>query len=124
MTFDQDFCNFILLFSSLFFSEGREQWKRITKVVVKSHAFLLDLSNLTCVEIFLLGLRCCSSFLEIMPSSHLLLFQNLILDFCLNWNSILTLIVLHKPVQYCNCYKKNNIYIFFIQPDLFYGRWG
>ena len=42
-----DFCSQFLLFILLlffpFFWEGGEKGKRITKVVVKSHAFLLDL---------------------------------------------------------------------------------
>ena len=37
------FLLFILLSSSLFFWEGREKGKRITKVLILSHAFLLDL---------------------------------------------------------------------------------
>ena len=41
MTFDYDFCLYShFLFS--FFAEGRERVKRITKAVVKRHAFLLD----------------------------------------------------------------------------------
>ena len=42
MTFDHDFCYSFSFSSSLFFYGGREKEKRITKVVVKSHAFLLD----------------------------------------------------------------------------------
>ena len=38
MTLDHEFS----FSSSLFFYEGREKGKRITKVVVKSYAFLLD----------------------------------------------------------------------------------
>ena len=39
VTFDRDFC-----FSFSFSLEGREKGKKITKVVVKSNAFLLDQS--------------------------------------------------------------------------------
>ena len=42
MTFDNDFCYSFTFSSSIYFQEGREKEKRITKVVVKSHAFLLD----------------------------------------------------------------------------------
>ena len=42
MTFDHDFCYLFSFSSSLFYKEGEERGKRITKVVVKSHAFLLD----------------------------------------------------------------------------------
>ena len=41
MTFNHVFCYFILLFSSLFLG-GKRKGKRITKVLVKSHTFLLD----------------------------------------------------------------------------------
>ena len=40
MTVDYDLC--YSFFFSFFFQEGREKGKRITDVVVKSHAFLLD----------------------------------------------------------------------------------
>jgi hypothetical protein len=43
ITFDHDVYLPFSFPSSLFFWEGREKGKRITKVVVKSHAFLLDL---------------------------------------------------------------------------------
>ena len=43
MTFDHDFCYSLSFSSSLFFSKGREKGKRITKAVVKRHAFLLYL---------------------------------------------------------------------------------
>jgi hypothetical protein len=43
MTFDDDFCLFILLSFFPLFQGGREKGKRTTKVVDKSHAFLLDL---------------------------------------------------------------------------------
>ena len=36
------FANSFSFSSSLFFKEGREKGKRITKVAVRSHAFLLD----------------------------------------------------------------------------------
>ena len=42
MTFDHNFCYFILLFSFLFFKQRREKGKLIAKVVVKSQAFMLD----------------------------------------------------------------------------------
>ena len=42
MTFDHEFCYSCSFSSFLFFKEGREKRKRITKVVVKIHAFLLD----------------------------------------------------------------------------------
>ena len=42
MIFDHDFYFFILLFFSLFFIGGKRKRKRITKVVVKTHVFLLD----------------------------------------------------------------------------------
>ena len=47
MTFDHDFCYSFPFSSSLFFQEGRKKGKIITKVVVKSHAFLLDLKRWT-----------------------------------------------------------------------------
>ena len=50
MTFDHDFCYSFSFSSYLFFWEGREKWKRITKVVFKSHAFLLDLSLLRALK--------------------------------------------------------------------------
>ena len=40
MTFDHDFCYFILLFSSLLKKEGREKEKDVAKIVIKSHTFL------------------------------------------------------------------------------------
>ena len=42
MTFNHEFCYSFSFSSSLFFEEGREKGKTIIKVVVKSHAFLLD----------------------------------------------------------------------------------
>ena len=45
MTFDHYLCYSISFSSSLFFKEGREKGNRITKVVVKSHSFLLDPSK-------------------------------------------------------------------------------
>ena len=44
MPVDHDFCCSFSFSSSLFFQEGREKGKILTKVVVKSHAFLLDQS--------------------------------------------------------------------------------
>ena len=38
----RDFCYSFSFYSSLFFKEGREKGKRITKVMILSHAFLLD----------------------------------------------------------------------------------
>ena len=40
MTFDHDFCYFILLFSSLLKKEGREKENDVAKIVTKSHTFL------------------------------------------------------------------------------------
>ena len=40
MTFDHDFCYFILLFSSLLIKEGREKENDVAKIVIKSHTFL------------------------------------------------------------------------------------
>ena len=40
MTFDHDFCYFILLFSSLLRKEGREKENDVAKIVIKSHTFL------------------------------------------------------------------------------------
>ena len=40
MTFDHDFCYFILLFSSLLKKEGREKENDVEKIVIKSHTFL------------------------------------------------------------------------------------
>ena len=40
MTFDHDFCYFILLFSSLLNKEGREKENDVAKIVIKSHTFL------------------------------------------------------------------------------------
>ena len=40
MTFDHDFCYFILLFSSLLKKEGRERENEVAKIVIKSHTFL------------------------------------------------------------------------------------
>ena len=55
MTFDLDFCSSFSFSSFLFFKEGRDNRKRITKVVVKSHAFLLDhLEELRGANYFLL----------------------------------------------------------------------
>ena len=45
MTFDHDFCYSFLFSSSLFLKKGREKGKKITKVVVKSHPFLLNLEK-------------------------------------------------------------------------------
>ena len=42
MTFDYDFV-FFFLFSSLLKKEGRRKAEWIAKIVIKSHAFLLDL---------------------------------------------------------------------------------
>ena len=39
MTFDHDFCYFILLFSSLLKKEGREKENDVAKIVMKSHTF-------------------------------------------------------------------------------------
>ena len=46
MTFDHDFCYSFSFSSSLFFKEGREKGKIITKLMVKIHAFLLG-KNMT-----------------------------------------------------------------------------
>ena len=43
MTFDHDFMLFVLLFFFPLFRREEKKGKRITKVVVKSHAFLFDL---------------------------------------------------------------------------------
>ena len=43
MTFDHDFCYFILLFSSLLKKEGREKENDVAKIVIKSHTFLFHL---------------------------------------------------------------------------------
>ena len=40
MTFDHDFCYFILLFTSLLKKEGREKENDVAKIVIKSHTFL------------------------------------------------------------------------------------
>ena len=40
MTFDHDFCYFILLFSSLLKKEGREKENDVAKIVIKSHTSL------------------------------------------------------------------------------------
>ena len=40
MTFDQDFCYFILFFSSLLKKEGGENENEVAKIVIKSHTFL------------------------------------------------------------------------------------
>ena len=40
MTFDHDFCYFILLFSSLLKKEGREKENDVATIVIKSHTFL------------------------------------------------------------------------------------
>ena len=42
LTFDHDFCYSFSFSFPLIFKEGRKKGKKITKVVVKSHAFLLD----------------------------------------------------------------------------------
>ena len=46
MTFDHDFCYFILLFSSLLKKERREKENDVAKIVIKSHTFLFHLLNL------------------------------------------------------------------------------
>ena len=43
MTFDHDFCYFILLFSSLLKKEGKEKENDVAKIVIKSHTFLFHL---------------------------------------------------------------------------------
>ena len=43
MTFDHDFTYSFPLFSSLLKKEGREEENKVAKIVIKSHAFLLDL---------------------------------------------------------------------------------
>ena len=40
MTFDHDFCYFILLFSFLLKKEGREKENEVAKIVIKNHTFL------------------------------------------------------------------------------------
>ena len=40
LNYDHNFCYFILLFSSLFFKEGRERENEGAKVVIKSNTFL------------------------------------------------------------------------------------
>ena len=45
MTFDHEFCYFILLFSSLLKKEGREKENDVAKIVIKSHTFLFHLYN-------------------------------------------------------------------------------
>ena len=47
MTFDHDFCYFILLFSSLLKIEGREKENDVAKIVMKSHTFLFHRQNVT-----------------------------------------------------------------------------
>ena len=42
MTFDHDFGYSFSIFSSLLKKEGREKEDEVTKIVIKSHAFLLD----------------------------------------------------------------------------------
>ena len=42
MTQNHNFCYLFSFYSSLCFKEGREKGKRISKVVILSHAFLLD----------------------------------------------------------------------------------
>ena len=54
MTFDHDFCYFILLFSSLLQKEGREKENDVAKIVIKSHTFLFHL--ILDIKIFLLYL--------------------------------------------------------------------
>ena len=51
MTFYHDFCCSVSFSSSLFY-EGRKKGKTIIKVVVKSHAFLLDLFGMNCFSTF------------------------------------------------------------------------
>ena len=51
MTFDHDFYYLFPFSSSLFFSKEREKGKIITKVVVKSHVFLLDLFQVWFIKI-------------------------------------------------------------------------
>jgi hypothetical protein len=45
MTFEHDFCYFILLFSSLLKKEGGEKEKEVAKLVIKSHSFLFHLNK-------------------------------------------------------------------------------
>ena len=45
MTFDHDFCYFILLFSSLLKKEGSEKENDVAKIVIKSHTFQFHLSG-------------------------------------------------------------------------------
>ena len=40
MTFENDFCYFILSFSSLLRKEEREKENEVAKIVIKSHTFL------------------------------------------------------------------------------------
>ena len=40
MTFEHEFCYFILLFSSLIKKEGKENENEVAKIVIKSHTFL------------------------------------------------------------------------------------
>ena len=42
ITFDHDFSYSFPLFSSLLKKEGREKKNQVSKIVIKSHAFLLD----------------------------------------------------------------------------------
>jgi hypothetical protein len=42
-TLDHDFCYFILIFSSLFFQEGREKENEVAKSVIKSDTFLFQI---------------------------------------------------------------------------------
>ena len=42
MTFDHDFGNSFTLFSSLLTKEGRRKGEWLAKIMIKSHAFLLD----------------------------------------------------------------------------------
>ena len=46
MTFDHDFCYFILLFSSPLKKEGREKESDVAKIVIKSHPFLFHPGNM------------------------------------------------------------------------------
>ena len=48
MTFDHDFCYFILLSSSLLKKEGREKENDVAKIVIKSHTFLFHPSFFYC----------------------------------------------------------------------------
>ena len=45
MTFDYNFGYYFPLFSSFLKKEGRENENKVAKIVIKRHAFLLDLIN-------------------------------------------------------------------------------